>query len=221
MGDGGECVTTGSKGDIFKQLLNPQQQQDVLVELLDPLREKLLFGIRGNHGNRVYKQTGLEFDATLCHRLGMPYLDVSTFMNLVINRSTYDLFFHHGSDSGTTMRAKIAKAEHFNLFINADALFTAHSHACIEVHPSALQSCNNDVCGVETKLRHQYICGCAYDSRTGYAEEKAYSPILPAHLVVAFDGRIVEGRAKYSQKCEIYRSDGAHELTHDYIFREG
>lgn len=219
MGDGGECVTTGSKGDIFKQLLNPQQQQDVLVELLEPIQDKILFGIRGNHGHRVYKQTGLEFDATLCHRLHTPYLEVSTFVNLVVNRSSYDLFFHHGADSGTAMQAKITKAEKFNFFINADALFTAHSHACIEAHPSALQSANNDVCAVETKLRHQYICGSAYDSRTGYAEEKAYSPILPAHLVVTFDGRIIEGRAKYSQQCSVYRSDGSYELKHDYIFR--
>jgi hypothetical protein len=220
LGDGGECVTTSSKGDIYKQLLSPQQQVDVLVEeVFAPVKDKLLFGIRGNHGNRVYKETGLSFDKNLCHRLGIPYLGVSTFANITVNRSSYDAFFHHGADSGTSMQSKITKAEKFNSFINADALFTAHSHACIELHPYALLSADNANCRVETKLRHGYVCGSAYDSRSGYAEEKAYSPILPAYIVVEFDGRIVEGRAQYGQKSEVFRSAGNYELKHDYIFR--
>ena len=216
-GDGAECVVVGSKGDVFKQLCAPQQQQDILVDLLEPIKEKLVFGIRGNHGHRVYKLTGMDFDKTLCHRLGIPYLGVAAFCNLVVNRSSYDLYFHHGSDSGTSLRSKIAKAESFDNFIDADAIFTAHSHIAVELHPKALQSCNNDTCQVQTRLRHGYICGSAYDSRTGYAEDKAYSPILPAHISVEFDGRIIEGHARYGQRCEVFRSDGKHELHHDYI----
>lgn len=220
MGDGGECVTKLSKGDIYAQLLSPQQQHDILVEWLDPIKDKLLFGIRGNHGHRVYKETGLSFDKNLCHRLGIPYLGVSAFCNLVVNRSSYDLFFHHGADSGVAIQSKVTKAETFKQFIDADALFTAHSHACMEVNPAALMSCDNGSKKIKTKMRHQYICGCGYDSRTGYAEEKAYPPILPAYLHVEFDGRIIEGAAQKRQEYRIYRSDGQHELRHEYIFRE-
>lgn len=219
LGDSGECVILGSKGDIYKQLLNPQQQQDVVVEIFESVRNKLLFSVTGNHGRRIFKATGLDFDANLAHRLGIPYMGVSAFCNIVVNRSSYDTFWHHGADSGTNMQSKITKAEKFNEYIDADALFTAHSHACIELHPKALLSVDNQNCKVKTKLRRGYVCGSAYDSRTGYAEEKAYSPILPAWLTVEFDGRIVEGRAQYNQHCEIYRSDGQHELKHDYIFR--
>lgn len=209
MGDGGECVTKLSKGDIYKQLYGPQDQADELVEdILGPVKEKLLFGIRGNHGNRVDKESGLSFDKNLCHRLGIPYLGVSAFLNLVVNRSSYDLFFHHGADSGTSLTAKISKAEKFDTFIDADALFTAHSHICVDLPPKALMSADNQNMRVHTKLRHGYICGCAYDSRTGYADEKGYSPILPAWLVVEFDGRIIEGRAQYGQHCEINRANG-------------
>jgi hypothetical protein len=65
---------------------------------------------------------------------------------------------------------------------------------------------------VHTKLRHGYICGSAYDSRTGYAEEKSYSPILPSWIVVEFDGRIIEGRAQYGQKSQVYRSSGSYDV---------
>ena len=40
LGDGGECVTKLSKGDIYKQLLSPQQQHDVIVEMLTPLAKQ-------------------------------------------------------------------------------------------------------------------------------------------------------------------------------------
>ncbi len=221
MGDGGECVTKLSKGDVYAQLCSPQQQHDILVKVLEPVKKKLLFGIRGNHGHRVYKETGLDFDKNLCHRLGIPYMGASAFLNITVNRSSYDCFFHHGTDSGVAMQSKVNKAESFKQFIDADALFTAHSHACIDVPPAALMFCNNGSKRVKTKLRYQYICGCAYDSRSGYAEDKGYPPILPAWLRVTFDGRIIEGQAKRTQKCEIFRSDGQHKLTHEYISKGG
>jgi hypothetical protein len=212
-GDAGECVTKFSKGEVYEQTLSPQEQMDCLVdEVFAPVKDKLLFGIRGNHGNRIFKEVGLSFDANLCHRLGIPYLGVSTFFNLIVNRSTYDLFFHHGADSGVALQAKLTKHENFGKFIDVDAIFTAHSHIALDVPPQALLSCDNHNLCMATKLRHGYICGSGYDSRSGYAEEKCYSPILPSYLVVEFDGRIIEGKAQYGQRCEIFRSDGQHKL---------
>src|SRR3990167_705224 len=67
MGDGGECVTAGhSKGDPYTQLYNPQQQLDIMVKLLTPIKHRGLLGVRGNHGHRVYKASGISFDKNLC-----------------------------------------------------------------------------------------------------------------------------------------------------------
>lgn len=217
MGDGGECVTKTSKGDIWEQLLSPQAQMEFLIDLLEPIADKALFGIRGNHGHRVYKETGLSFDHTLCSIIGMPYLGVAAFCNMLLRRSSYDLYCHHGSESGTSLNSKITKAEHFAKFIDADAILTAHSHIALGLTPAPLMQCDNNSRKVRTKLRHQYICGCAYDSRTGYAEDKAYSPLLPAYLSIEFDGRIIEGKPQHAQKYTIYRSDGSYKLEHDYI----
>lgn len=217
MGDGGECVVKASKGSIYAQLLSPTMQIEALADLLEPIRGKGLFGIRGNHGNRVYKETGLSFDHALCTRLGIPYLGAATFVNLVVNRTSYDCYFHHGTDSGIGLRAKVQSAEGFLRFIDADAIFTAHSHIAMELQPSTILSTNNREQTVQTKLRHQYVCGSAYDSRTGYAEDKGYPPLLPSYLVVEFDGRISNGELKKSQTARIYRSDGQYKLEHKYV----
>jgi len=219
MGDGGECVTKLSKGDVYGQLLSPQAQMEALIDILQPIRDRGLFGVRGNHGNRIYKETGLSFDQNLCLRLGLPYLGISTFANVVINRSSYDMFFHHGIDSGTPLAAKIKRAEDFGKYINADAIFTAHSHVAIDLQPAALLEVDNVNRKVRTKLRHQYICGSAYDSRTGYAEDRGYPPLLPSYLAVTFSGRINTGRAVMRQTCVKYVADGQYELQHDYILK--
>ena len=217
MGDMGECVTKLSKGDVYQQLLSPQGQQDLAVELFSPIVDKGLFGIRGNHGHRIYKETGLSFDKTLCHRLGLPYLGASTFVNLIVNRSSYDLYFHHGVDSGVTINAKVTSHEKFNKFIDADAIFTAHSHLAQELQPAILYQADNNACKIRSKLRHGYICGAAYDGRAGYGEDKGYTPMLPAWVSVRFDGRIIQGEPQKTQKYEVYRSSGQYDLTHEYI----
>lgn len=216
MGDGGECVTKLSKGHIYQQLYTPEEQCDIMEELLSPIGDKGWFGIRGNHGNRIEKETGLSFDSTLCMRLGIPYMELGTFAHLEINRSRYSLFFHHGIDSGTTHQSKINKAETFPTFIDADALFTAHSHIANNPSPAVLLYYNDVKLKVETKLRHQYICGCGYDSRTGYAAEKAYRPLLPAFIRVTFKGSIINGYASKEQQYIKWGSDGQHPVNGIY-----
>lgn len=221
LGDSGECVTKQSKGNVYKQLLSPGQQQDLVVELLKPIKDKGLFGVRGNHGARLDRETGLSYDKTLCNQLGIPYLGTCAFVNLVVNRSSYDVFFHHGTDSGSPLRTKVNAAEGFARWIDADAIVTAHSHVAMDLQPAALLQADNDNCCVRTKMRHQYIAGCAYDSRGDYAEEKAYPPLLPGHLILQFDGRIIEGHAQYNINCSVIRSDGQHPIDHSYLkYRE-
>lgn len=217
MGDGGECVTKYSKGDVYGQILNPTQQMEMLSDLLMPLRGKGIMGIRGNHGKRIYRETGLDFDQALCARLGIPYLGISAFVHLMVRRSSYTCFFHHGTEGGTSMRAKVAKAESFSAFTMADALFTAHSHACVELPPAPMQYADTRAQQVRLIQRRQYICGCAYDSRTGYAEDHGYPPILPAYLSVRFDGRTIHGQPQYNQQSTVWRSDGNHPILHDYV----
>ncbi len=192
MGDGGECVTRSSKGMIYTQTMNPQEQVNWLVAKLAPIRHKLLFGVRGNHGNRTFKDSGLGFDDCLCLGLQIPYLGTAAFMRLKVHRTSYSVFVHHGLDSGVAIGTKINKAKKFEEVIIADAIFSAHSHICAVIPPHhrayLLENANDGGHPIRWITTHGYICGCAYDSRSGYAEDKGYPPLLPGHLSVTFDG---------------------------------
>lgn len=214
MGDGGECVTKLSKGDVFSQTLSPAEQQVRLVELLTPIKAKGLFGVKGNHGNRIYKETGLDFDETLMARIGLPYLGQAAFWHLKLRAGTEDsvyfsIYTHHGVDSGVTIASKVTKGQVFDRTFIADAILTAHSHVAMDLPPryyATLGDPRRTRDPIKWDATYEYICGSAYDSRTGYAEEKGYPPLLPSYIVVTFKTRkIVDGRRVKEQSAVITR----------------
>jgi len=194
LGDGGECVTRSSKGQIYEQTMSPQEQLNWLRNKLQPVKEKLLFGVKGNHGWRTFKESGLGFDEALCLALGIPYFGTSAFWRLQVRRSIYTIFTHHGLDSGVAIGTKINKAKKLEEIVLADAILSAHSHICTDIPPvhrayldghANVGDANRSIKWLST---YGYICGCAYDSRSGYAEDKGYPPILPAHIAITFFG---------------------------------
>ena len=211
MGDGGEVCTRNSKGDIFAQTLSPTAQQNLLVELLAPIRDKGLFGVQGNHGNRVYKETGLDFDETLCAKLGIPYLGVDAFWHLKVKDVYFSIYTHHGVSSGVSISSKVNKAKVFETTVVADAIFTAHSHVSMELPPRYFVELGDPRASKDpTKwsATHEYICGSAYDSRTGYAAEKGYPPLLPSHIVVTFARKKThDGTRRKAQSMQVFRKE--------------
>jgi len=210
LGDGGECVTKQSKGDVYTQTLSPQEQHNRLVELLTPIKHKGLFGVKGNHGARIYKETGLSFDETLMARIGLPYLGTAAFWHLKLQVDTehpaiFSIYTHHGVDSGVTIASKATKAQAFDRTYIADTILTAHSHIALDLPPryyAMLQPRGDDP--IKWLATHEYVAGCAYDSRTGYAEDKGYPPLLPAHIVITFKAG---AHGEKSQSVEIIRKE--------------
>jgi hypothetical protein len=222
LGDGGECVTKTSKGELYEQQLSPDEQIERLVELLEPVRGKGLFGVSGNHDRRIAKLSGIDWTHALCARLGIPYLGIAAFMRLVFILSKgpararamrgYDLFWHHGADSSSLLGGKVNAAKKLERLVIADGIFSAHSHICVELPPSYMAFTENREGVIKYKETRNFVCGCAYDSRVpGYAMEKAYPPILPAYLGVTYrmkkrgSGNDSEWYCK--TECQIWRKD--------------
>src|SRR5258706_1237624 len=210
LGDGGECVTTHSKGDIYQQTMSPTDQQNDIVRLLRPISGRGLFGIRGNHGNRIQKESGLDFDETLCAKLGIPYLGVSAFWHLKLRVGSehcgiFSIFTHHGVDSGVAISSKVTKGQAFDRTFIADAILTAHSHIAVDLPPRYYSTlADRGANPIKWNETREYICGSTYDSRTGYAEDKGYPPLLPSHLKIEFS---VDSNGKKSQSSTLIRKE--------------
>ena len=210
LGDGGECVTKVSKGSIYQQTMSPGDQLNDVVRLLRPIRGRGLFGIRGNHGNRIYKETGLDWDESLCTKLGIPYLGTAAFWHLKLRAGSehpaiFSIYSHHGLDSGVSVSTKVAKGQQFDRTFICDAITTAHSHIALDLPPryyATLADRGSEP--IRWNETREYICGCAYDSRTGYAEDKGYPPLLPAHIRITFR---TDSNGKKIQESTILRKE--------------
>jgi len=212
MGDGGECATKNSKGDVYSATMNPTEQQNDVVRLLAPIKDKGLFGIKGNHGNRVYKETGLDFDETLCAKLGIPYLGIAAYWHLVLRSgkshpAIYTIYTHHGKDSGVSIGSKVTAGQVADRTFIADAILTAHSHIAIDLPPRYYATLGRPREKSEPFIwnaTYEYICGSAYDSRTGYAADKMYPPLLPSYIMINFNTN-ADGVKR--QSSEIYQKE--------------
>lgn len=191
MGDAGECITKTSKGNIYEQLCNPGDQLRIAADYLIPIRDKGLFGIRGNHGNRIDKDSGLGWDEMLAARIGVPYFGVSALGSLALTKPNngrkqdVSLYVHHGSAGAIGPAGKMAAGHKPESLVDADIALTAHTHACGECWPARhIAYVQGNAKNVLWRTMRSFVCGSAYDSRSGYAEEKQYPVILPEHIVV-------------------------------------
>lgn len=213
LGDGGECVTKASKGDIYLQKYGPTKQIDRFVELAKPIKGKGLFGVKGNHDRRIERDSGLDFTDALCAKLGIAFLGNAALVELRVTASKhlsvpYHIFAHHGVDSGANIGTKANAAQKLERLVQVDAVLSAHSHACFVIPPTYTAVIENG--RIAYRSMESFVCGCAYDSRVpGYAEEKAYSPIIPAHIAVSFHAPNTRRKTAVEQKKithEIWRA---------------
>lgn len=58
-----------SVSDIYSEKLSPMEQLNMCVELLEPIKEKILLITSGNHENRTYKSDGIEIMRLIARQL--------------------------------------------------------------------------------------------------------------------------------------------------------
>lgn len=215
MGDGGECVLPSSKGNIYEQLLNPGDQLRTFASIVEPIASKGVVGIRGNHGNRVDIASGVGWDEVLCSRIGIPYAGVAAFWGLQLDnggkRVGISIYMHHGAGGSITPTGKMKAATKPLDVVIADISLTGHTHACGEVVPPRIvASLDNQQRRIRWNHLRAYACGSAYDSRSGYAEEKLYTPIIPEQLCLT-----IKQTRKTKNKKERLSFDVQHEIIRD------
>jgi len=190
MGDAGECVTKTSKGDAWEQTLSPGDQLRTAAQLMRPVADKGLFGVCGNHGRRIDREVGIGWDELLCSKVGIPYAGIAGFIGIQMedlsgHRTSVNVYAHHGASGSTSPVGKIRAAAKPLEHVVADIVLTGHSHGCGEVWPPKVYAqLDNKNKRIKWACCRAFACGSAFDSRSGYAEEKMYSPIIPEQLCI-------------------------------------
>lgn len=136
-GDLLEAVTKVSVGDIYKQKITPQTQRDDMIDLLKPIKHKILGMVTGNHERRIYNEAGVDLSADIAKALNVPYRPSG--MMVKISFGNYNNFtkgkpfvfwgyFNHGYGGARTKGAKAIKAERMATFVHCDFYCMSHDH---------------------------------------------------------------------------------------------
>lgn len=134
MGDLLEVATRHSVGaGVYEQSSSAETQHEQMVEWLTPLAEKkLILGTHsGNHGERVYKETGFNLDKALARELKVPYLGDACWSQFRVGEQTYTLYTLHGRTGSRFDGTALLALERISTSFFADMVCCGHVHKCI------------------------------------------------------------------------------------------
>jgi len=229
MGDLMENALVGSRSDIYTQVIPPKEQLEYICELLEPIKEKGLFLIAGNHEARTHRLTGIRPEVFISQRLGIPYKEFSCYALFAplrkspnSNFTAFKCYFHHDYGGGWTPGGKVNKAHKLReITPNADATFSGHFHITSRIPYSWVEICYNGK-NLWKRKGYDYITGSALKWDSSYAEEKAKPMAAMEFIKVTFrfGNRQVHKQQK-GQKCRIksgknYFSRDDAEYRYDY-----
>lgn len=150
-GDIGNFALPGGKSDFWAERLTPNQQVDVAVKLLEPIKDRILYILDGNHDDRLYRAVGISPAEQLAARLGLAdsYFEGVAFIALSFGvrapmKKTYTgkkasgshpesqalVYIHaeHGTGGGTTLGGKLNRSKKQADAVLANIYVMGHGH---------------------------------------------------------------------------------------------
>lgn len=180
LGDLIDNATQGSKGCLFSQRMMPQKQIEKIIEMLYPIRDKIIFFCIGNHCERTFRQTGSNPGYTMC--LGLGCLDrynyVHGFVTIKAKGKTYKLYATHNIGKSESKLKTMARAHP-----DCDVILGGHIHQS-KVVPVAQQLHNGNI-----KTTYA-VTGGAWLKDESYSISAAYEPVSMDQPVITLGDKL-------------------------------
>ncbi len=176
MGDMIEAIILGSKGDIFRQGITPEDQMEMAIDWLRPVAEAgLLLGLHaGNHEERIQKQTGIRPAYWIAKELGVRYFGDAQFHLFRVGKQTYRVYSVHGRSGAKLPQTKLLACRNLANAATADLYLMGHVHT-LETSASIYFDATSKGQKV-MKTRHYCITGSFVEYEGSYAETMCLIP---------------------------------------------
>ncbi len=171
----------GSKGDIYKQKYPPSKQKRIMRQYLEPIAEKILGMIGGNHDELRTQE-----DATpildIAEWLGVPYLEGEGLFKIPVGARPngkpypYIVYCTHGSSGGRTMGAVANALHRLGDIVLADVYCIGHTHKPL-MFPDSYYVPDLRNNKVHEKIRY-YVNTGSYQKRGLYPITKNMRPVV-------------------------------------------
>ena len=147
-GDMMNNATRSSVSNIFEETVRPRDQKRYMVKALEPIRDKVLCLVPGNHERRSVKDADDEplYDIACCLDLEEYYRPNIAFMCVQLGdkgdgyaRENYKFAVTHGAGGGIYTGATVNRNERFgNIIEGIDVLLVGHTHKGTVSRPSKI-----------------------------------------------------------------------------------
>ena len=183
LGDILNTALKTSKSDIYSETLNVMDAQKLALQLLLPIKDKILAMTPGNHENRVWKEVGVDLALWLAEKLGVQDRYRNNNIALTIqfgsdvngNPFRLNIFGQHGAyGGGRRLGAAMNALEDLDGIVgNADIYIRAHTHQPIQGSRNIFLF--DDKGNMHRRTKY-YFNSQSVLNYGGYAAEKGYKP---------------------------------------------
>lgn len=175
-GDLLECGTKGSVGaGVYEQVMSPSDQIEAVVKLLDPVKDRILGAVKGNHEERLHKDAGSEaYLNSICPRLGIPYFGWEAFIlfSLPHYKSILTYTCHTKAGGKNANIALNWMTRELVKVVDADIYFKSHDHS-MGWYPEDTLDVNRVTQRMEMRERHFFLTGNWIGRADSYAAASA------------------------------------------------
>ena len=172
----------------YDELIRPRDQKKMMVEMLKPIKDRILCCVTGNHEARSTKDDDIDLTYDIMAKLDIEdrYRENICFMKVELGRRTdqdtpiqsYTFAVTHGAGGGIYTGATVNRNERFgNVIDGLDCLVVGHTHKGTVTKPSkiVIDRKNNKV----NMSHYTVISMTSWLNYGGYAMRKM---LLPAHV---------------------------------------
>ena len=196
-GDLMDTAVASSIGDTYGANLQPMEQLKMCVKIFEPIKDKILAVLPGNHENRVYKSDGIDMTEIMCSQLGIPerYSPTTALLFIRFGKSQkhmpnrkqlYTVYVTHGSGGGRREGGKVNRLADLASIVDCDCYIHSHTHLPVIFREAffRLSPGNSSVAQVD-KL---FVNAAASLNYGGYGDKAGFKPASKRSPVIYLHG---------------------------------
>lgn len=190
-------ATKTSVSDVYAEVIAPMGQLERLVEILEPIKDRILLVGIGNHEARTYRQDGIDLMALLCRELGISdkYVCEGGVLFLRFGELTshhhkrpvcYTAYVSHGSAGGKKAGGKVNGLIDKACIVDTDIYIIGHTHTPFAIRQAffRIDTTNSTV----AKIDKLFVCTASQLEYGGYGETYGFAPSSTENPVILLDG---------------------------------
>lgn len=214
---GGDLIDNGTKGSVnpYGDVMSPMDQMKLVIDILSPIKTKILGICQGNHEERTYKESGTDLTWFLAKEFGLEdsYDPVGLclfvrFGNIKrglknassagrssrTSQSIYSIYMTHGSGGGSTIGGKANALHKRGSMISCDVICMGHTHQPMTWKEDTFVANNNSRKLVRKETTYvmtgSWLDQEDYSQKLGMAPTSRSLPVIELNGSTEFDVRV-------------------------------